>query len=63
MWKEVKQNAVAIIALVGLAAAIGAALRIVTISDAGRVFTSPAGFCVGLAVTSVFLLIAVPPRK
>ncbi len=60
MWKKVKQNGMAIIAPAVLAPAIGAVLRIVTMSDVGRVLTIPAGFCVGLVVTTVFLLIAVP---
>ncbi len=62
MWKKVKQNGMAIIAPAVLAPAIGAVLRIVTMSDVGRVLTIPAGFCVGLAVTCVFLLMAVPLR-
>ncbi len=55
-----RKNTATTIALTCLAAAIGAVLRVVTIPDVGRVLTIPLGFCVGLAVTTVFLLIVVP---
>ncbi len=60
MWETIRKNAATTIALTGLTAAIGAVLRVVTIPSVGRVLTIPLGFFVGLAVTTVFLLIAVP---
>jgi hypothetical protein len=59
MWKRLKKNTVPTIALTGLAAAIGAVLRAVTISNTARLFTIPAGFCVGLVMTSACLLVTV----
>ncbi len=60
MWKTIRKNAATTIALTGLAATIGAGLRVMTIPSVGRVLTIPLGFFVGLVVTTVFLLIAIP---